>query len=230
MAIEHHRVALRDGGAVHVVATGKRDGDLAIDGPPSMLAARRTAIVDRPWTWLRQVHGAQVVDGDLADAAGASADAAAGTAAERAFAVHTADCAPVALVAPAEGLVAVAHAGWRGLVDGVVEASADRLRAAGATELVAVVGPCISAAAYEFGADDLDVVAGVYGDAVRAVSAAGAPALDLRVGLLAAFDRAAIEPLAISTRCTATDAEDLFSHRARRERGRQALVVWQEPA
>jgi YfiH family protein len=227
MPIEHHRVPLADGGTVHVVATGKRDGDLAIDGPPSMLAARRAAIVDRPWTWLRQVHGGVVVDGDDPTVVGVEADAAVGGAAERAFAVHTADCAPVALVAPGEGVVGVAHAGWRGLVAGVVEATAERMRARGATRLVAVVGPCIGPAGYAFGRADLDVVAARYGEAVRARTATGEPALDLRAGIRTALRACDAELLAMSDRTTDAD-DDLFSFRSRGDGGRQALVAWSD--
>src|SRR4029453_7601064 len=121
-----------------------------IDGPPLELADLRARVVDRPWFWLRQVHGGTVVDADDPRGAGAEAGAAVTGSSELALAIHTADCVPMALVAPREALLGAVHAGWRGLVAGVVEATADRLRARGATDLVAVVGPCITPEHYEF--------------------------------------------------------------------------------
>ena len=89
-----------------------------------------------------------------------------------ALAVLTADCAPVALASP-EGVFGVAHAGWRGLVAGVLERTVDAMRALGATEIGAVLGPCIRAECYEFGPADLDRVAARLGDGVRATTAVG---------------------------------------------------------
>ena len=70
---------LPDGRAVELRATARLEGDLAVDGPGAELAARRAAIVARPWVWLRQVHGREVVvvgDGDDPHAlAGTAADA-----------------------------------------------------------------------------------------------------------------------------------------------------------
>jgi YfiH family protein len=226
MPIEHHQLPIAGGAVVHVVVTGKRDGDLAIDGPPSMLAARRTAIVDRPWTWLRQVHGGHVVDGDDPASVGAEADGAVGTAVDRAFAVHTADCAPVVLVAPGERLVGVAHAGWRGLVAGIIPAVAAAMVDRGARDLLAFVGPCICPSGYEFGGDELDLVASVCGPQVRATTGSGAAALDLRAGVRSHLSQVGAEVVEVSARCTDDDETDLFSHRARGDVGRQALVVW----
>ncbi|HMC67930.1 MAG TPA: polyphenol oxidase family protein, partial [Mycobacteriales bacterium] len=73
------------------------------------------------------------------------------------LAVQVADCVPIALVAASA--VGVVHAGWRGLVAGVVGKSVDAMRGLGATEIEAIVGPCIEPACYEFGASDLETVA-----------------------------------------------------------------------
>ena len=155
--------------------------------------------------------------------AGAEADAALTTEPGAALAVLTADCAPVALAG--DGALAVVHAGWRGLVEGVLERAVLELRAAGATTIEAALGPCIHAGCYEFGEDELDGVADLFGAVVRSRTTAGAPALDLPAAVRAALDASGVrlaEDVGVCTACSA----DHWSHRARGERERQALVAW----
>jgi copper oxidase (laccase) domain-containing protein len=146
-----------------VAFTGRAEGDMGHGGAfvaevrPDV-EARRRAVVDLPWTWLRQVHGATVVRvGAPGGGAGTRADAAVTDRPGCAIAVLTADCAPVALASD-EGVIGVAHAGWRGLAAGVIEATVDEMRALGATRIFAAVGPCIRAGCYEFGPAELDEV------------------------------------------------------------------------
>ena len=106
---------LRGGRVARVLSTTVAAGDLSVLHPGPELDARRRALSDRPWSWLRQVHGATVVTvAAPGDQAGAEADAAVTDAPGTVLAVHTADCAPIALVSD-EGPVAAVHAGWRGL-------------------------------------------------------------------------------------------------------------------
>jgi YfiH family protein len=74
------------------------------------------------------------------------------------LAVLTADCQPVLFHDPAAGVIGAAHAGWRGSVDGVLEATVDAMEALGAkrANIRAVIGPAISQAAYEVGPEFLD--------------------------------------------------------------------------
>jgi len=221
--------ALPSGQTARIRFTSAADGDFAIGQPADVLAARRRALVPRPWTWLHQVHGDGVVIVDKPGAqAGAQADAAVTARAGAALAIQTADCAPVALVAD-EGLVAAVHVGWRGLVAGVVERAADAVRQAGGSGLRAVVGPCIHACCYEFGAGDLDRVAAHYGDGIRATTRSGRTALDMPAAVTSAI--AAIpnaEVTVASPGCTACGTPAMFSHRARGDTARQAMVVWLE--
>lgn len=187
--------------------------------------ARRRAVVDLPWTWLRQVHGAAVVRVERpGHGAGTPADAVVTDQPGCAIAVLTADCAPVAL-ASAEGVIGVAHAGWRGVAAGVVEATVTEMRALGATTVEAVIGPRIGPECYEFGASDLDAVATVLGDQVRATTSAGTPALDLPAAVRAALARAGVQHVTDVGICTAC-SPDHFSWRAGKEQQRQAVVVW----
>jgi YfiH family protein len=215
-----------------VAFTGRAEGDMGHGGASVVavdpdVAARRRAVVDLPWTWLRQVHGAAVVRvRGPGDQAGATADGAVTDRAGAALAVLTADCAPVALASP-EGVIGVAHAGWRGVVAGVVEAAVDGMRALGATEVRAVIGPCIRSGCYEFGAEELRRMTARLGDGVRSTTTTGRPALDLPAAVRVALDRVGVADDAVADvgTCTAC-SPGYFSWRAAGETARQAAVVW----
>jgi polyphenol oxidase len=212
------------------VFTGRDEGDMGHGGGyvhavrPDV-ERRRRAVADLPWTWLRQVHGDRVVRVTApGEGAGEVADAAVCATPGCAVAVLTADCAPVVLDSP-EGVLAVAHAGWAGLTAGILERTVDELRAMGATEIKAVLGPCIRAECYEFGADDLDRVARRLGEGVRSTTSSGAPSLDLAAGVRYALGRAGVDDVIDLDVCTACSSGH-YSWRARAEHERQATVVW----
>jgi copper oxidase (laccase) domain-containing protein len=144
--------------------------------------------------------------------------------ADAVLAVLTADCAPIALASD-EGVIGVVHAGWRGLVAGVVDAAAVAMRDLGATDVVAALGPCIHAECYEFSEADIDAVAAELGDDVRGVTAAGRPALDVPAAVRGALERAGVRLVHDADVCTACSSAH-YSHRARAELERQAVVVW----
>ena len=184
--------------------------------------------------WVTQVHGSRVVDVARPGAGGGAgpvrcrnlgeADALVAGSPDSALSVLTADCGPLALGSP-EGVFAAVHAGWRGLAAGVVGSTVHHMRARGASDVSGVLGPCIHAGCYEFGADELDLVARACGAAVRATTAAGRPALDLVAGVDAALTAAGGRLAEVVDVCTACGGGQ-FSHRARADAGRQALVVW----
>lgn len=211
--------------------TTAADGNLSIlQSDQAALAARRRAVVDLPWTWLRQVHGAGVVVATApGDGAGREGDAAVTAVPGAVVAVQVADCAPVALLSP-EGVVGAAHAGWRGIEAGVLPAAVKAMRELGASEVRAVVGPCIHAGCYEFGARELDRLADRFGPAVRGTTAAGTPGLDVPAAVRASLAEAGVGADLVDDVgvCTGCDTR-YFSHRARGESGRQALAVWVEP-
>jgi YfiH family protein len=68
-----------------------------------------------------------------------------------ALSILTADCAPVLLADKQAGVIGAAHAGWKGALAGVLEATVALMRGRGASEIVAVIGPCIHQASYEVG-------------------------------------------------------------------------------
>lgn len=203
--------------------TGRPEGDLRPH--PRAGATALSALAGRPVSWLRQVHGPGVVVVGERPAEGVEGDALVTASSSAALAVLTADCAPVALASP-EGVVAAVHAGWAGLVAGVVDGAVAAMRDLGAGRIEAVLGPCIHPECYEFGPSDLDRVVGVLGPSVRSATPAGAPALDLPAAVRAALERAGVVLTGVEGRCTACDADGCFSHRARADAGRQALIVW----
>jgi hypothetical protein len=170
-------------------------------------------------TWLRQVHGATVVEvTEPGEHAGVEADAAFTNRPGCTLAVRTADCVPVVLVG--DGVVGVVHAGWRGLAGGVIQATA----AAMGPVVEAYIGPHIRPGCYEFGAADLDSVAAALGDGVRATTTWGTPALDLTAGVRAALVGIPVHDSGACTACSTL----FFSWRARQERERFATLVWLE--
>ena len=217
-------------GGVRVCFTGRAEGDMGHHGEyvvdvRSDVAVRRKAVVGLPWTWLRQVHGRRVVTvGRPGEGAGERADAAVTAQPGCALAVLSADCPPVALASP-EGVAGVAHAGWTGLMAGVVEATVEAMRALGAVTISAVLGPCVRPGCYEFGTDDLDRVAARLGPEVRGRTREGRPALDLPAAVSAALGRAGVDDLSDTGVCTAC-SPGYFSWRAAADLGRQATVVW----
>lgn len=212
-------------GTVVAVSTSAAAGSFAVDQDEDVVAQRRAAVCDRPWTWLRQVHGTEVLTvTSPGHGAGARGDAAVTVEPGCPVAVTTADCAPVVLVA--EAGVAVVHAGWRGAADGVIEAAASALRDAGGGRPRATwLGPCIGPAAYAFGEQERQRLVERFGPAVAGWTAGGEPALDLPA-VVAQACRAAGWPVPARPACTSDPR--WFSHRTRRDRARQTTVAWLE--
>jgi YfiH family protein len=213
--------------------TTTRDmGSFAIDAEPVALAERRRAAVDRPWVWLRQVHGAEVVvvtRDNAEEVCGTEADALVTAEPGIALAIQTADCAPV-MFHGEHGVLGIAHAGWRGLEGGVIERTAEAMATLGAGRIRLTVGPHIVGSCYEFGEVDLQRLEGRFGPSIRTQTAQGTPALDLATLIQSAW-RGPVLPnrRRPHDECTACHPERWFSHRARRETERMATVVWREP-
>ena len=174
--------------------------------------------------WLHQVHGATVVDGDEHRDASPlpEADAAVTASPGVPLVVQTADCAPIALAT--DDAVAVVHAGWPGLVAGVIPEAVARLRELGRGEVRAALGPCVHPCCYEFGRDVLDRVVSVLDESVEARTSDGRLALDIPTAVRVALARAGVDQLDDVDVCTFT-SPDHFSYRRDGTTGRQALVA-----
>ncbi len=169
-----------------------------------------------PLIGLHQVHGADVHDLERTprDAA-VRADALVSSTPGMIATIRTADCVPILLSDAHGGHVAAVHAGWKGLLAGVLPAAIAALRGrAGGSELVAAVGPCIRAAAFEVGAD----VASRFrtaGLAEAVVPRADGVHVDLPAAVRAQLTAAGItdERVDVTAACTYRDAASFFSHR-----------------
>ncbi len=220
--------SLHGGLSAVVRSTGASDGDFTVTAPDAeSLAARRQRVAPHPWSWLHQVHGAEVVVvRGPGDGAGRTGDGMVTASAGAVLAVQTADCAPVALVAES-GVVGIAHAGWRGVVAGVIPATIAAMRELGAGSVAAFVGPLIGPECYEFSAADLARIEAVVGAHVASTSRSGAPALDLARAVTEQLRRSGVEEIDVVAACTAC-SDGYRSHRARGDTARQATAVWIE--
>ncbi len=147
----------RRGGASEGLHAGLNVG-LGSDDAPEVVAENRRRAMDavRPdatLVTLFQVHGAEVVTvtGPIADADRPRADALVTATPGLLLGILTADCAPVLFADRAAGVVGAAHAGWKGALAGVTDATIAAMEAIGAdrTRIVAAIGPCIARASYE---------------------------------------------------------------------------------
>lgn len=216
---------------------GTQDGNLALTEPIGELDSRRQRQHPGDWMWLRQVHGADIVDGTDGDLSrrGSEADGVFTGATGLVLAVHTADCCPVLMWSEPDSpdpipaaVVGAVHAGWRGLQAGAIERLAASMRGAGARRLAGVLGPCICPSCYEFGAAELDRLASRFGDEVRATSRGGAPSLDVRAAVRAACELADVRlefPATESNPPCTAHGDGHFSFRARCDSGRQASTI-----
>lgn len=181
----------------------------------------------------KQVHGNIVHEvraaDDVDEVSNVEADALITCAPERALGVRTADCAPV-LLASEDGLwVAAVHAGWRGAVGGIVEATIAALAARGVEPraLLACVGPCIGQAAFEVGPEVASAVRGCgLDDEVLRPGRDDRFHLDLAALVQSQLRRAGVLRVESRALCTASDLETWYSHRAEGGRtGRQVSVI-----
>lgn len=186
------------------------------------LAARALGVEPERVFCLSQVHGNQTVTlrgaerrEEVLERRG---DALVSGAPDLACAVRTADCVPILLADRSKGAVAAVHAGWRGVVAGVVSAAVSALDALarGNYDLIAAIGPHISQAAFEVSEDVaeqlLAVAPGLPGVADRS---AAKPCVSLRVLVRAELERAGLRPEAVDDvpGCTVGDAHFFYSYR-----------------
>ena len=185
--------------------------------------------------WMEQVHGIDVLDLDALAHGGAArgivtADAAHTRRAGRICTVQVADCLPVLLAARDGSAVAAAHAGWRGLAGGVLEATVQAL-AVEPGQLIGWLGPGIGAAHFEVGEDVRRAF--VTHDAAAAAAAFTSNQRGRWQCNLAALARARLAALGVAAVfggewCTYADAARFFSYRRDGRCGRMAALIWRE--
>lgn len=207
-------------------------------GEDAQLVKRNRALLDAclPATpaWMHQVHGTDVLD--LADGAAtgatdggeAQADAAVAGVGRRVCAVLTADCLPVLLCDREGTVVAAAHAGWRGLARGVIEATLRKMSCP-AGRIMAWLGPAISQAAYEVGPELREVFVNASADDAAAFRA-GKPG-KFQADLYALARRrllsAGVQAVYGGGVCTYADVQRFYSYRRDgAASGRMASLIW----
>jgi YfiH family protein len=201
-----------------------------VDDDPGAVAENRRRLTDRfdvrP-AWLQQVHGIAVVEADPTRVA--TADASWTATPGIACTAMTADCLPVLFCNRAGTRVAAAHAGWRGLANGVLEATLDSL-ATPADEILAWLGPAIGPQAFEVGPEVREAFIAHLPQAVQAfVPSHKAGKFMADIYALARLRLAARGVLAVygGGLCTVTDPR-FFSYRRSPRTGRFASLVWIE--
>ena len=215
-------------------------GDHVRDDPAAVATNRQRlgeALAPARPVFLQQVHGTQVLVLDATTPDGALADACVTSARGVACTIMVADCLPV-LFARRDGLaVGAAHAGWRGLAAGVLEATARSLQAqGGAGEWLAWLGPCIGPTAFEVGPEVVQAMeaadpgaSACFRPHTEGKWLADLPALARR-RLLAAGAASVQGNDGTPQWCTVTQASRFFSHRRDAARlgstGRLAACVW----
>jgi len=208
-------------------------GDAVGDRPENVVQNRQCLAKHLPSTpkWLRQVHGSDVVAAEQINGT-VEADASYTTIADTVCIVGIADCLPVLLCDRGARVVAVAHAGWRGLCAGVIENTVKSMQhAAGniaADEILAYLGPAIGPSAFEVG--DEVRTAFVQCDS-RAASAfqqhlPGKWMADLFELARQRLNRAGVVAIHGGGVCTYSDSVRFFSHRRDKISGRMAALVW----
>lgn len=207
---------------------GQHVGDL-----PASVAANRAKLqvsLGRAQPrWLAQVHGTRVamLDGMPVTQ---PADAAVATVPGEACVVMTADCLPVIFCDREGTTVAAAHAGWRGLSAGVLEATV-RAMAIAPAELMAWFGPAISPQSYEVGDEVRDAFVQYSAGAAEAFHAGKVPVkwwCDLYLLARQRLEALGVKSIHGGGFCTHTERERFFSFRRDGQCGRMATLVWIE--
>ncbi|MCL2523401.1 MAG: peptidoglycan editing factor PgeF [Betaproteobacteria bacterium] len=223
---------LRGGGCSPAPWASFNLGDHVGDDPERVAANRadlRRLLPAEP-LWLRQVHGVHVVDAGRADGemdGKTAADAAFTRQPASVCAIMTADCLPVLLCDRAGSVVAAAHAGWRGLAAGVLEATITAMNAPPA-ELLAWLGPAIGPRHFEVGPEVLAAFAArdpAAGEAFRALGN-GKWLADIYALARQRLAASGVSATFGGERCTVGEAGHFFSYRRDGATGRMATLIW----
>ena len=188
-------------------------------------------VPSRP-VWLEQVHGHDVVtiDADSLERARATppvADAAVTRLRNLPLGIRVADCLPVLFVDDEASVIGAAHAGWRGLAGGVLEATIEAMRVT-PSRLAAWLGPAIGADAFEVGDDVLDAFVAADAGAAAHFTRHGERKWKTDLALLARrrLAQAGVDRVSGDSPCTFTHSTRFFSWRRDRTPARQAALAW----
>ena len=220
-------------------ATGGHGGGLNLglhvgDEPAAVEQNRRLLRANLPAepAWLAQVHDTRVLDlsSEYQQQGVPEADASIACRPDRVCTIMSADCLPV-LLADCRGThVGAAHAGWRGLAQGVIEQTVAAMRASGADQLTAWLGPAIGPEAFEVGIE----VRRAFAHLGPQAEAAFMPVPDKADKFLAdlaglarlALLRSGVTQVSGGQDCTVSDPAKFYSFRRDQVTGRMASLIW----
>lgn len=221
------------GGGLNLgVHVGDAAGDVAAN------RARLESLLPGVPAWLSQVHGVTVIDAGQPFDGVPEADASVTSTPGAVCVVMTADCLPVLFSSHDGQVVGAAHAGWRGLAAGVLQSTVEAMRARGAGEVLAWLGPAIGPQQFEVGAEVLQAyLDGAQGNGERLavrqafVAVADTPGKCLadiyalaRIMLL----RAGVTQISGGQYCTVSESARFYSYRRDGVTGRQASLIWRK--
>ena len=179
--------------------------------------------------WLEQVHGVGVVELGIGAARPPTGDASVAWGVGNVCAIRVADCMPVLFAARDGSAVAAAHAGWRGLAGGVLEATVRRLGVP-ASQLIAWMGPAIGPAHFEVGDEVRAAFTATDADAASAfvANARGRWQCDLYALARRRLTAIGVSGIYGGGWCTFAESERFFSYRRNGQCGRMAALIWIE--
>jgi len=220
----------REGGVSQAPWAGFNLGDHVGDHPAHVAANRahlRQQLPGEP-AWLRQVHSARVVE--IGREPNPEADAAYSRQTGQVCAVLTADCLPVLFCDRAGSVVAAAHAGWRGLAGGVLEATVAAMGVP-PEEVLAWMGAAIGPQAFEVGDEVREAFIAQHAEAAEAFVPQPMPGkwlADIYRLAHIRLEHAGVQAIYGGGRCTYQEAESFYSYRRDGVTGRMAALIWLE--
>ncbi|MBX5460012.1 MAG: peptidoglycan editing factor PgeF [Steroidobacteraceae bacterium] len=227
-------MTLREGGVskppFDTLNLGTHVGDDAAAVSENRRRVRESLGLPREPAWLEQVHGTQVADLDATDVSKPiRADAAVTRDVGRVCVIQVADCLPVLLAARDSSVVGAAHAGWRGLAGGVIEATVRAMNVP-ASQLLAWLGPAIGPEHFEVGDE---VRAAFVRPDPRAASAFTRNErqrwqCDLYALAQMRLSALGVQYVSGGGWSTYADASRFFSYRRDGQCGRMAALIWIE--
>ncbi|AMC36864.1 peptidoglycan editing factor PgeF [Janthinobacterium sp. B9-8] len=201
-----------------------------VDDSPEAVAHNRAIVrqyLPSAPVWLTQVHGVQVVDAATA-LQNTEADAVTAHTVSAVCAVMTADCLPVLLCNQAGTVVGAAHAGWRGLCSGVIEATITQMQVPSDT-LMAWLGPAIGPNAFEVGEEVRTAFMAHDSTAINAFRPSrnnGKWLVDIYLLAKQRLQACGVHAIYGGDYCTVTDSDRFFSYRRDQRTGRMASLIW----